>query len=262
MIYGCGSILARVPRVTSRDLLVSYGFDRGTGLDGLKWFFLKTLEDRYRRESYTSTGRRIGMFDSGYVLKQLVTKGDLELYALHLTFAEPSGGSLYGWAFESYVHKLALLKKLSVKFKPYDDRMAVYETLDVTDKQVTWLFKARTRKGCLESLYSEVESDMGKSLYLCPEFPTFPVVDSIYFNCSSKTVYYLKMVVAEEHSVDVDELLEIHSTLCDRLETAWTYKLILVLPSENKISAFKVKGAIKSALSNYLISLVVGFILV
>ncbi|EQC24697.1 hypothetical protein SDRG_17411 [Saprolegnia diclina VS20] len=103
-----------------------------------------------------------------------------------LMWAEAWGGALYGWVFESFVHKLASEGQLKLRVLDYSSFMwfKVSATLTIDDS------------------FKVVKGPTSKK-----GFATFPAIDAIVV--TTKTIYFLQITISETHPTNWDHMDEI-----------------------------------------------------
>jgi len=84
--------------------------------------------------------------------------------------------------------------------------------------------------------------------YWYPDFPSFPIIDSILWMPDKKTVLYFQITVAKERKVDVSKLEPIHNAVKQSLArvtdiAGWVFKYVVIAPSLDMATALVLRNS-------------------
>jgi len=250
------SIVDSMPAATRDDVVLGYGGAAGVGIDRLRRRYLTSMD----RNSYLDTSYQRSVIDSPYALRRLTAKAPLAEYEKAVDIAKTVGSAAYGWQYEALVHRLFRLVDnvpVTLHLKPYDsvgnNNGSAYEVVGLNN------FTEVTCIGSNEIKATEYLStrniNMESRCYWYPDFPTYPVIDSILWVPDKTTIFYFQITVASRHEVNVNKLEEIHDTVKRSLArvtdiAGWSYKYVAIAPSLDMSNALVLKKS-NANISNY-----------
>jgi hypothetical protein len=97
-------------------LLSDYGGTTSGQIDSIRKAF---VEDRINESQYMLIENWKLNVDSGYILRQLLSRSSLEQYERMFNITKVIGGAFYGWAFEYLLHKKASNGEFKLKVQAY-----------------------------------------------------------------------------------------------------------------------------------------------
>jgi hypothetical protein len=229
--------VAGISSQSCRNILAGYGGSPGPPHDTLRRCY---LSDR-NLKSYHTSRKWVFAIDSSYALRRLTSLAPLSVFKQSMEVAKASAStSLYGQMFEVYVHQLFSLPNLSVSFYLRDatDADGGYdESIHLTNYSVE----------CVGDNFAQAKEHLSsrtmntaKTTYWHPNYPQFPVVDSIACIPDAQTVLYIQLTAGKEKVANQTVLSTIHSLVKGSLEKSlstkgnindWAFRYIAIEPS-------------------------------
>jgi hypothetical protein len=218
-------------------ILKGYGGSPGAPHDTLRRCY---LSDR-NPKSYQTSSKWVFAIDSVYALRRLTSLAPLSVFKQSMEVAKASAStSLYGQMFEVLVHQLFSLPNLSVSFYLRDatDADGGYnESIHLTNYSVE----------CIGDNFAEAKEHLSsrtmntaQTTYWHPNYPQFPVIDSIACIPDARTVLYIQLTAGKVKVANQSVLSAIHNLVKGSLEKSvstkgnindWAFRYIAIEPS-------------------------------